>query len=115
MRKRSVLLALILSVMTFGLYFVYWFCSLTNTSNELAPKHATFGGFMALIMVIFTGSIYFFYWTFRLGQKAGEMNDTNSEGGLYFVLAFFTFGFIPMCLGQSACNKAITRLNSTPV
>lgn len=107
MKKRNVFLAIIFSVLTLGIYYIYWFVKLTNASNALAPKHATMGGLGAWLVSIITGGIYFFYWTYRLGQKAGEMLDRSSEGFLYLILAFFTFGFVPMCMGQSSVNKAI--------
>lgn len=107
MKKRSVLLALLFSVLTCGIYYIYWFISLTNQSNELAPKNATMGGIAAFFVNILTFGIYQAYWSYRMGQKAGEMLNKSSDGFLYLILWFFTFGFIPTCLGQSAVNKAV--------
>ncbi|MDE6028787.1 MAG: DUF4234 domain-containing protein [Clostridiales bacterium] len=111
MKKRSIILALLFSLITFGLYYLYWFVSLTNGSNKLAPKHATAGGILAWFLSIITCGIYMFYWYYRMGQKAGEMNNTSSEGILYLLLGMFTFGFVPVCLGQSAMNKALKAAN----
>lgn len=111
MKKRSIILALLFSIITCGLYYIYWFVSLTNGSNKLAPKHATAGGVLALLLNFITGGIYLLYWFFRMGQKAGEMNNINSEGALYVLLGIFTFSFVPMCLGQSAMNKALKAAN----
>lgn len=107
MKHRSVLLALLFSVLTCGIYYIYWFISLTNQSNELAPKNATMGGVGAFLMTIITFGIYDAYWSYRMGEKAGEMLNKSSDGFLYLILWFFTFGFVPVCLGQSAVNKAV--------
>lgn len=107
MKKRSVLLALLFSFLTFGIYYIYWFVSLTNQSNQLAPKNATMGGIGAIFASIFTIGIYQAYWAYRMGQKSGEMLNKSSDGFLYLILWFFTIGLVPVCLGQSAVNKAV--------
>lgn len=107
MKKRSIILAILFSIITCGLYYFYWFVSLTNGSNKLAPKHATAGGLLAWFLSLITGGIYMLYWFYRMGQKAGEMNNINSEAALYVILGLFTFSFVPVCLGQSAMNKAL--------
>lgn len=109
MKNRNVLLALLFSVLTLGIYYIYWFISLTNQSNELAPKNATMGGIGAFFATIFTLGIYNAYWCYRMGEKAGEMLNKNSDGFLYLILWFFTFGIVPLCMGQSAVNKAIVK------
>lgn len=108
MKKRSVALALLFSVITFGIYYIYWFVSLTNQSNKLAPKNATMGGVAAFFTGIITFGIYQGYWAYRMGEKAGEMLNKNSDGLLYLVLWLFTLGIVPVCLGQSAVNKAVS-------
>lgn len=112
MKKRSVFLALIFSVLTLGIYYVYWFISLTNQSNTLAPKNATMGGIGAFFMTIFTFGIYDAYWSYRMGEKAGEMLNKSSDGFLYIILWFFTLGIVPVCLGQSSVNKAVEMKSS---
>ncbi len=107
MKKRNVFLAVLFSIITFGIYYIYWFVSLTNQSNKLAPKNATMGGVGAFFVSILTFGIYQAYWAYRMGEKAGEMLNKNSDGFLYLVLWFFTLGIVPTCLGQSAVNKTV--------
>ena len=107
MKKRNVFLALLFSVLTLGIYYIYWFVTLTNASNELAPKHATMGGVGAFFASVFSFGIYQIYWSYRLGQKSGEMLGHSSEGGLYVLLYLLPFGIVPICMGQSSVNKAL--------
>lgn len=106
MKKRSIFLCLLFSLLTAGIYNIYWFVSMTNATNELAPKHATMNGIAAFFVSIITVGIYRFYWSFRMGQKADEfLGRDGSSGVLYLFLGVFTFGIVPMCLAQSALNK----------
>lgn len=104
MKRRNVFLCLLFSLLTLGIYNLYWFVSMTDATNELAPEHATMGGIAALIISLITAGIYRFYWYFRMGQKAGDIKGTSSDGMLYLFLGFFTLGIVPMCLAQSAIN-----------
>lgn len=107
MKQRNILLALLFSILTCGIYTIYWFVKITNDSNTLAPKHATMGGVAAFFVGIFTFGIYDLYWAYRLGEKEGEMLNTSGSGVLYLILALFTLGIVPMCIGQNAINKAL--------
>ena len=45
MKKRNIALCVILSIITFGIYGIYWFIKINNDSNELAnPPKKTSGG-----------------------------------------------------------------------
>ncbi len=105
MKKRNIVVSLLLCLVPF--YGIYWFVSLTNATNKLAPKHATMGGVAAFFVGIITFGIYILYWCYRMGQKSGEMNNSDSQGVLYLLLGMFTFLLVPMCLAQSAMNKAL--------
>lgn len=106
-KKRNIFLALLFSVITCGIYWIYWFVKITNDSNQLAPKHATMGGVKAFFVDIFTCGIYGIYWVYRLGQKEGEIVGSGSSGFLYLMMYFLTLSVVPMCMAQSCINKAV--------
>lgn len=107
MKRRSILLALLFSIFTGGIYCIYWFVSITNDTNKLAPKHATMNGVAAFLMIWITGTLYYLYWSLRMGQKAGDIKQSGSEGLIYLVLALLTFGIVPLCMAQSTLNGAL--------
>lgn len=115
MKQRSVILALLFSLFTFGLYYIYWFVSVTNATNELAPKYKTMGGFAAYVVGLLTGGFYFLYWAYRLGQKAGTIKKVNGEGGMYLVLTILTLSIVPMCMAQSALNDVLKSATTSAV
>ena len=107
MKKRNIVLAIVFSIITFGIYGIYWFVKLTNDSNKLAPNHATMGGVAAFFVTLITGGIYGLYWSFRLGQKADDMGAGSSSGIIYLIVSLFGFGIVAWCLAQSAINKKL--------
>ena len=83
MKKRNIALCILFSIISFGIYGLYWFVKLTNDSNTICPEKKTASGGMALLFSIITGGIYTFYWMYKLGQKL------KGSGVLYLVLCFF--------------------------
>lgn len=100
MKKRNVALAIIFSIITLGIYAVYWFVCLTNDSNRLAPDEATASGGLALLFNVITFGIYGIYWYYKLGKKVGASESA------YLLLGLFGFGIIAYALAQSKINSA---------
>lgn len=107
MKVRSVPMAIVYSIITLGIYSIYWFVCLTDDTNALA-KSKTAGGIKALIFTIITCGIYSLYWIYMLGVKDGEISGNGSRGALYLILSFFGVGFIcAAVLTQNTLNNAI--------
>ena len=108
-KNRNIAVCIILTIITCGIYGIYWFIVMTNESNALAPNNATASGGMAFLFSILTLGIYAFYWTYKLGCKVDEMKGTQGNSGiLYLILTFFCLGIIPYCLAQDEINKHAT-------
>ena len=105
-KNRSIPVCVILSIVTLGIYGIYWFVKLTNDSNALAPNNTTTSGGKAFLLSIVTLGIYNIYWNYKLGCKVDEMKGSDSNSGvLYLVLGLFGLGIINSCLAQSEINK----------
>lgn len=107
MKKRNVALAIIFTIITIGIYGIYWFVCLTNDSNTLCPEQKTASGGMAILFTIISFGIYGIYWNYKLGEKVG------GSGILYLILSLIGFGWVNYILAQSAINKAIEN-NEVP-
>ncbi len=101
MKKRSIPLAILFSIITFGIYGIYWFVCLTNDSNTISPDNKTASGGMAILFTIITFGIYGIYWNYKLGQKC------EGSGVLYLILSLIGFGFINYILAQSKINNHV--------
>ena len=114
MKKRSPALGILFTIITGGIYGIYWFIKLTNDSNTLAPGNKCASGGLAFLFSLITGGVYTLYWFYKLGNKVGEMSGEKSHGVLYLLLTLFTGigGVICYCLAQSAVNKAIDKKNA---
>ena len=108
MKKRSIAGCIILTLVTFGIYGIYWFVKITDDTNTLAGEQGT-NGVTAFILTIVTCGIYGIYWAYTTGEKldrvrASHGEPTGSLGVLYLVLEFF-IAPVAIALMQSELNK----------
>lgn len=105
--NRSIPVCIILTLITFGIYGVYWFIKLTDETNALAPNNATTSGGKAFLLTIVTLGIYGIYWNYKLGAKVDEMNgiSNGNTGLLYLIISLLGGGLINSCLAQNVLNQ----------
>ena len=69
MKKRDLALCVVFSIITFGIYGIYWFIKINNDANELAnPPKKTSGG-VAFLLTLITCGIYGIYWAYKMGKQ----------------------------------------------
>ena len=102
MKKRGIVAMIILSIVTFGIYSVYWQCSFQNQLKQQTQEG--FGGVGHFFMCIFTFGIYPIYWSYAAGKRLNKLGATD-QAVLYLVLTFVGFGWLNMFLMQSQANK----------
>ena len=106
MQKRSIALAIILSVVTCGIYGIYWFIMLTDEMNYASGNQNDTSGLMAFLLSLVTCSIYSYYWAYKMGEKADIVERSNgSKGILFLILSIFGLGIIVYALAQDTLNK----------
>ena len=108
-KSRNIVVQIILSIVTCGIYGIYWFITLTDDAARKAgdPK---FSGGTAFLLTLVTCGIYGYYWYYKMGKTlktAGDANgvaiDDNSV--LYLILGLFGLGIVCYCIMQSDLNK----------
>ena len=105
-KNRSIPICVILSIVTLGIYALYWFAKLTDETNALAPGNATTSGGKAVLLCIVTLGIYSIYWNYKLGAKVDEMKGTDGNTGvMYLIIGLIGLSIINFCLAQSELNK----------
>lgn len=108
-QRRELALTIILSLITCGIYGIYWFIVLTDDINKVSGDYKTSGG-MAFLYSLLTCGIYTFIWNYKMGKKlyeAGERHGKNISDNsiLYLVLSLFGFGIVSYALMQNDLNQ----------
>ena len=109
-KERNIAMCIILSIVTCGIYGLYWLYCIAEDSNVASGEAGTSGA-MVIILSIVTCGIYEMYWMYKQGEKlniakANRGLPTDSNAGLiYLLLTIFGLGIIAYCLMQSELNK----------
>lgn len=119
-KERNIVVQIILSLVTCGIYGIYWFITLTDDAAVKA-EDPTFTGGKAFLFSLITCGIYTFYWYYKMGKTmytAGQKNgvEVSDNSVLYLILGLFGLGIVNYCILQSDLNKlAATQNNTTTV
>lgn len=107
--QRNIALAIIFTLITCGIYGIYWFIVLTNEVGEVSGDTSFTGGKHFLLSLITCG-VWSFIWAYQVGQhiaeaqrQRGYMATDNSI--LYLILTFFGLGIVTYALVQMDVNK----------
>lgn len=113
-QERNIVTCIILSIITCGIYGIYWEICLVNDLNVAADTPNDTSGGMVFLLSIITCGIYMLYWIYKAGEKVqaaqakrGLPSDSNS-GILYLVLSLVGFSIVSYCLIQNELNKMAT-------
>lgn len=113
-KKRSIVLCIILSLITCGLYGMYWDCCIADDMNAISGHEDDTPGWKVIVFSIITCGIYWFYWLYKLGSRLDEMagNPSGSKGLIFLIVSLLGFSIIPICITQSEINKHATEVTT---
>lgn len=107
-QQRNIALCIVLSLVTCGIYSIYWFICLTDDTNAAAGEPGT-SGVLSFILTVVTCGIYGLYWAYKCGEKLDKAkNDRgmiSSNGGILYLILFLFGGIIAYALIQNELNK----------
>ena len=108
-KRREIVWAIILSLITCGFYSIYWFVCLTDDMNKVTGRVNDTSGGVALLFTLITCGIYSYYWSYKIGEKRDTLDpQSNNSGILYLILAILGWGIIVYALAQDAINKSVS-------
>ena len=110
-KRRDIAVSIVLTIVTCGIYGLYWMACITDDVNYMLNEGDTTGG-MTVLLTIVTCGIYGIYWAYKLGEKLSRIKikmeydfvDSNTSI-LYLILSIFGFSIIVYALAQSDINK----------
>lgn len=117
-QNRNIAVCIILTLVTCGLYGLYWLVCLANDVNAVSGRTNEASGGMVLVLTIITCNIYHIYWMYKAGEKidtARQMRGMPSQnnGVLYLILTLIGFGWIAWALLQNELNNMSGSAPST--
>ena len=105
-KKRSIAVNIILSLVTCGIYGFYWLYTLNEDTNKLlhATKDEMSGGMVVLLSIVTCG-IFMYYWVYKQGEKLDKIDGDIDSGIFYIILTICGLGIVTYALMQNRLNK----------
>lgn len=108
-KEKNVVLAIVLSIVTCGLYGLYWFITITDETNQLTNTQMA-SGVVAILLTFVTCGIYGFYWAYKLGEKVDMLKQQRGEAPsssavLFIILQVLGLGIVNYIIAQLEINK----------
>ncbi len=101
LKQRSIFICILLSMVTFGIYSLFWVVSLANDFAHKNNKPSEGG--KVILFTILTLGIYFLVWSYKMGNNIEEAGGKN-EGAVYLVLNIFGLSVVALALMQNQEN-----------
>lgn len=109
--QRSIPVAIILSLVTCGIYMLYWLYQIVTDLNMASGETEDTSGGMVLLLDIVTCGIYGVYWFYKAGTKVNKLRRMNgtlqdsTSGILYMLLSLFGLDIVALALIQDELNR----------
>lgn len=108
--RRDIAICIILSVVTCGIYGLYWYYKLIGELNVAAPDDDSPSAITVLLLTIITCGIYGCYWLYKAGNRLDNIRQLNGEapsslGLLFVILSICQLAIADYCLIQNELNK----------
>lgn len=106
--KRDLVTSIILSIVTCGLYAIYWVYNLNDELNFITGDTESPSGGTVILLSLVTCGIYSYYWMYKMGTKIDYIKESNENTAiLYLILHFFQLGIVNLCLMQDTINRCV--------
>ncbi len=108
MKNRNIAVSIILTLVTFGIYGLYWCAVLNNELKNEAKEDSFTSGGMVVLLSIVTCGIYSIYWCYKMGEFTEKIKgEKNNTPILYLILSLLGLDIIVYALIQNDINKRI--------
>lgn len=113
-KNRNIALCIVLSIITCGIYGIYWLVCLVDDLNVASGRTGDTSGGVVFLLSLVTCGIYGIYWMYKAGEKVAYVKQRNtgevdsSSSVLYLILGIVGFGIVAYALIQSELNKVAT-------
>ena len=107
--KRDIAIAIILTIVTCGIYSIYWFIVLTDDVKTVSEDNNFPSGGLAFLLSIITCGIYGIYWAYKMGElmkiaQSKRSLPVKDNSIVYLILQLLGFGIVDYIMIQSDLN-----------
>lgn len=96
-RPRSIPICIILSLITCGIYGIYWFICLTDEVNEVTQEEGT-SGLLSFLLSLITCNLYGIYWGYKMGDKLDRARVRNNVPTSSFPILFLVLNLFGLTI-----------------
>lgn len=111
-KRRDIVTSIILSIVTCGIYGIYWFISLTDDVRIVSGDERLSGG-KCFLLTLVTCGIYGIYWAYLIGKAMMQATESHNDNSiLYLILQIFGLSIVTYCLVQTDLNTIADKQES---
>lgn len=107
---RNVVVCILLTIVTCGIYGIYWMYNLNQYACYAAPQEWQTDGLLVILFTILTCGIYFVYWNYKMGKAYSRVNGGNDNSLLFVIISLLGFSIVNYAIMQNDINMAQGRL-----
>lgn len=109
-QKKSIGLCIVLTLVTCGIYGLYWLICLNDDTNKVSNEQQPTSGGMVLLLTLVTCGIYGIYWCYKQGEKldrAAAMRGMpqSNRAILFLVFSILGLSIVSYALMQDVLNE----------
>lgn len=103
-KERNIVTSIILSVVTCGLYGIYWVICLAR--EAVSVKDPADSGILEIVLMLFLPFLGFFMAEKKLAEGCAEKGIAHQDNSvLYLILGLVGLGIVNYCMMQNDLNK----------
>ena len=111
-QQRSIATCIILTIVTCGIYGIYWMVCLNDDANRVSNEPVPTSGGTVVLLSIVTCGIYAIIWSYKQGERldrAATMRGmpANSRSLIYLLLTIFGLGIVAYAMMQDSINQMV--------
>ncbi len=111
-KRRDIVTAILLTLVTCGIYGIFWFIAITDETKLLTKSTRLTSGGTAFLLSLVTCGIYSYIWAYNMGKSLSEYKQTKGQMAedqsiLFLILQLVGLSIVTYCLVQQTLNEEV--------
>lgn len=104
-KQRNIALCIIFTIITCGIYGIYWMINMVDDLNYVSGHSDDTSGGMVFLLSLITCNIYEWFWLYKAGKKLDEIDGNGDNSILLLILAVLGLVIVDWAIIQDKINK----------